>query len=76
MCFLLHDLQQAPSRLHVLYSDNQIAAYISANPLFHERTKHLYVDCHLVHEKIQSGVTCLLPITSHNQTIYVFTKVA
>jgi len=66
LCFLLHDLKQAPSRLHVLYCDNQSALHISANPVFHERTKHLDIDCHLVREKIQAGVMRLLPITSQH----------
>jgi transposase InsO family protein len=68
MCFLLHDLQQSPSRLPVLYCDNQSALHISANPVFHERTKHLDIDCHLVREKLQAGVMRLLPVSSHNQT--------
>jgi len=54
MCFLLSDLHQAPSRLLVLYYDNQCALHISTNPIFHERTKHLDIDCHLVHEKLQA----------------------
>ena len=74
MCFLLHDLNQAPSRLPVLYCDNQSALHISANPVFHERTKHLDIDCHLVREKIQAGVMRLLPVTSQHQTTDVFTK--
>jgi hypothetical protein len=76
MCFLLHDLHQAPSRLPVLYCDNQSALHISANPVFHELTKHLDIDCHLVREKIQAGVMRLLPVTSHNQTADIFTKAA
>jgi len=74
ICFLLHDLKQAPSRLPVLYYDNQSALHISANHLFLERTKHLDIDCHLVREKIQAGVMRLLPITSEHQTTDVFTK--
>ena len=74
LCFILHDLKQAPSRLPVLYCDNQSALHISTNPVFHERTKHLDIDCHLVREKIQAGVMHLLPVTSQHQTTDMFTK--
>ena len=74
MCFLLHDLQQHPSRLPVLYCDLQSDIQSSSNPVFHERTKHLDIDCHLVCEKIQAGVMRLLPVCSHDQAADVFTK--
>jgi hypothetical protein len=76
MCSLLSDLHQAPSRFPVLYCDKQSAFHLSANLVFHEHTKHLDIDCHLVREKLQAGVMWLLPVSSSNQTTDVFTKAA
>jgi len=35
-----------------MYSDNQVVIYIASNLIFHERTKHIKVDCHFVHNAI------------------------
>lgn len=50
LSFLLRDLHVECSKPSVLYCDIKSALYIAANQVFHERTKHLYIDCHVVRE--------------------------
>ncbi|XP_019058447.1 PREDICTED: uncharacterized protein LOC109116814 [Tarenaya hassleriana] len=71
---LLSDLHVVASGPATLYCDNKSAIYIASNPVFHERTKHIDIDCHLVREKLQSGFLKMLHVPSHNQLADLFTK--
>lgn len=74
LIYLLQDFQIADPKPAVIYCDNQSALHIAANPVFHERTKHIELDCHIVREKLQHGTLHLLPISSKLQLADILTK--
>ena len=72
---LLEELGFTPVTSMGLLSDNQAAVHIASNPVFHERTKHIKVDCHFVREKILQNVIHIVHVKSADQLAHLFTKV-
>jgi hypothetical protein len=57
-----------------LHADNTSAIQIAANPVYHERTKHIEVDCHSIREAVDTCVISLPHVSTNLQIADVFTK--
>ncbi|KAL0399261.1 UNVERIFIED_CONTAM: Retrovirus-related Pol polyprotein from transposon RE1 [Sesamum radiatum] len=72
--YLLRDFQLPVQRPIPFWCDNRAALHITANPVFHERTKHLDIDCHLVRDQFKAGFISPSHISGLQQPADLFTK--
>ena len=64
LVYLLQDLKVSFEQSSFLYCDNDSTRYIVANLVFHERTKHIEIDYHIVRKKLKKGLIYLPPIST------------
>ncbi|KAD5317239.1 hypothetical protein E3N88_17185 [Mikania micrantha] len=72
--WLLTELDAMQSEPTVLFCDNEAARHIVNNPVFHERTKHVEMDCHFVRERVESKEVIPTIINSQMQIADLLTK--
>jgi histone deacetylase 1/2 len=73
---LLKELNVRQPRPPVLWCDNLGASYLTANPVFHARTKHIEIDFHFVRKKVALGALEVRFVSSADQVADAFTTPA
>nr|AAT85031.1 putative polyprotein [Oryza sativa Japonica Group]ABF96679.1 retrotransposon protein, putative, Ty1-copia subclass [Oryza sativa Japonica Group] len=71
---LLQELNIVSPAMAQLWCDNMGAKYLSFNPVFHARTKHIEVDYHFVRERVARKLLQVDYVSTNDQVADGFTK--
>ena len=71
---LLSELHFKIPRPIPLFCDNTSAIRIAENPVLHERTKHIDLDCHLIRDHVKTGFLQPQYLSTQVQPADLFTK--
>ena len=64
-----------PNEGHLrLLCDSQAAIIIAKDPVHHDRTKHIEIDCHFIKEKIEADIISINCTPTKNQIADILTK--
>lgn len=72
--WLLADMGVDQHSTTPLHCDNQSAIQIAHNDVFHERTKHIEVDCHFIRHHLMANELHLISVSTLDQAADIFTK--
>ena len=71
---LLSDLYFSSDPITIFWCDNLGVTYLSVNPIFHARTKHVEVDYHFIRDRVTKKKIAVRFISSQDQLADVLTK--
>jgi hypothetical protein len=71
---VLRELGVSQPKAPSLWCDNLGATYLSVNPMFHARTKHIEVDFHFVRKRVAQKALEIRFIQSRDQLADIFMK--
>jgi hypothetical protein len=71
---LFRELGVFLSSAPISFCDNIGATYLSSNPAFHARTKHISIDYHFVRERVASKTLVVKFLSSKDQVADILTK--
>jgi len=72
--WLLFDMGISPAGYSPTHCNNRSAIQIAHNDVFHERTKHIEIDCHFIRHHLQDSTLHLHSVSPEDQLADIFKK--